>query len=163
LLKDNNKKVDTNKRVLIFGIGNPLYRDDGTGNKIIETLEVKYSFPDSGRLIEAGSLTDLIDFMNDYDFVIVIDTILMGKRPGEIVTFSLDEMTLPLNSLSHSTGFFEGLKKMQEKPEIFFICIEPYDLSLGTGLSGKISKKTAYIIKIIIDQLGLFGIKQQNL
>ena len=155
LLKDNNKKADSKKRVLIFGIGNPLYRDDGIGNKIIEILDEECHLPDSVRLIESGSLTDLIDFINDYDFVIVIDTIVMGKKPGEIMSFSLDEMTLPLNSLSHSTGFFEGLKKMKERPEIFFICIEPHDLSLGTGLSNEVSKKINKIISMVLDRLNI--------
>jgi len=158
LLHDMGKTTNESARILIFGIGNPLYRDDGLGNKIIEILSEKYSFPDSVRLIESGSMTDLIDFMDDYINIIVIDTLITGKNPGELFTFGLDEMHLPLNSLSHSTGFLEALKTLKERPDIFFLCIEPDDLSLGTGLSAKVSEKIPDIIKMIRDKLILYGI-----
>lgn len=140
-------------KILIFGVGNPLFMDDGLGNRIIEVLMEKYSLPDSIRMIEAGSMTDLIDFISDYGFIIVIDTILMGKKPGDIVTFSLDDMSMPFNSLSHSAGFLEGLKRLHERPDIFFICIEPEDISMGTGLSKTVSNKIPDIINLIMNRI----------
>ncbi len=157
LLNDIKKTA----RILIFGVGNPLYRDDGLGNRIIDILSEKYSFPNSVRLIESGSLTDIIDFMDDYRHIIVIDTITTGKKPGEMFSFELDEMSLALNSLSHSTGFLEALKKLKDRPDIFFICIEPEDLSLGMGLSSEISEKIPAIIKMIRDRLLLYSITFQ--
>lgn len=159
LLNDIKKTA----RILIFGVGNPLYKDDGLGNRIIDILSAKYSFPNSVRLIESGSMTDLIDFMDDYRHIIVIDTIATGKKPGEMLSFELDEMRLALNSLSHSTGFLEALKKLKDRPDIFFICIEPEDLSLGTGLSITVSGKIPDVIKMVRDKLSSYGITSGSL
>jgi 2-amino-4-hydroxy-6-hydroxymethyldihydropteridine diphosphokinase len=163
LLQNIKKIIGKSDRVLIFGVGNPLYRDDGLGNKIIEVLSEKYHFPDSTGLIESGSMTDLIDFLDDYKYIIVIDTISTGKKPGEILSFGLDEMVLPLNSLSHSTGFLAALKTLKERPDIFFICIEPEDLSLGTGLSDKVSDKIPETIKMVLDKLTSHGLQYYSL
>lgn len=137
------------KRILIYGVGNPLYRDDGLGNRIIEILSEEYLLPGPVRMVEAGSLTDLLDFIDDYDAVIVIDTIIMGRKPGDMVSFVLEDMSLPYRSLSHATGFLEGLKGMRERPDVHFICVEPEDISLGTGLSETISHR----IPVMIDRV----------
>lgn len=147
------------EQVLIFGVGNPLYGDDGLGNRIIEILAEKYRLPDSVKLIDSGALTDLIDFMSDYEHMIVIDTILMGKAPGEITTFSLNEMSIPYNPLSHSTGLLEALKKMEGLPPAFFICAEPFNLSLGSQLSDILVEKIPCIIKIIVERLNSHGLQ----
>ncbi|MEW6108785.1 MAG: hydrogenase maturation protease [Nitrospirota bacterium] len=150
------------ENILILGVGNPLYTDDGLGNKIIEIINERYRFPETVRLIDSGSITDLIDFIFDYRYIIVIDTIIAGKKSGEIMSFSLNEMSAPSNSLTHSTGLIEGLQKMKERPDIFFICIEPCDLSPGTALSDKVSEKISDIINMIIDRLNLHGLKMQR-
>lgn len=145
-------------KVLIFGLGNPLYGDDGLGSTVVEMLSGKYRLPDAVKLIDSGDLTDLLDFAGDYDHIIVIDVVLLGKAPGEITTFSLDEVSLPQNPFSHSTGFLEGLKKTENRPAIFFICAEPSSLSLGEGLSSIITDKIPIIINMIAERLKIYGL-----
>lgn len=145
-------------KVLIFGLGNPLYGDDGLGSTTIQMLSEKYRMPDTVRLIDSGDLTDLLDFAGDYDQIIVIDTVLLGKAPGEITIFSLDEVSLPQNPFSHSTGFLEGLKKTEHWPPMFFICAEPSSLALGEGLTSIIADTIPSIINMVAERLKMYGI-----
>jgi len=149
----------TAKKILLYGVGNPLYRDDGFGSRIIEILREEYRLPDAVRLVEAGSMTDLLDFLDDHDSVIVVDTIMMGLKPGDIVSFALEDMSLPYRALSHSAGFLESLKRMGKRPEIHFICIEPEDVSLGTGLSETISDKIPGMITLILRKMAALSSK----
>lgn len=149
--------------VLIIGIGNPLFHDDGFGIEIIRLLSNKYIFPPDVRLIESGSMSSIIDFMDDVGHIIVIDTIITGKEPGRIYYFSLDEIALPANTLSHSGDFLETLKNMEDRPEIFFICIEPQDLSLGTGLSPVLNNLLPEVEMEVLRRLKSIGVKPKVL
>jgi hydrogenase maturation protease len=145
--------------VLIIGIGNPLFHDDGFGIEIIRSLSNKYIFPPDVRLIESGSMSSIIDFMDDVGHIIVMDTIVTGKEPGTMYCFNFNEISLPSYVLSHSGGFLETLKNMEDRPEIFFICIEPHNLSLGTGLSPVLNNLLPKVEIEILKRLKSIGIE----
>lgn len=154
--------------VLIIGIGNPLFHDDGFGIEIIRSLSNKYIFPPDVRLIESGSMSSIIDFMDDVGHIIVMDTIVTGKEPGTMYCFNFNEISLPSYTLSHSGGFLETLKNPEfisgeDRPEIFFICIEPQDLSLGTGLSPVLNNLLPEVEMEVLRRLKSIGVKPKVL
>ena len=42
------QKTDIPNNIIILGVGNILYRDDGVGIRVVQKLEEEYDFPDDG-------------------------------------------------------------------------------------------------------------------
>ena len=61
-------------RVLILGIGNLLFRDEGFGVRVIEKLFDDYLFPDNVAIVEGGVLgIHLLGTLSRADHLIVVD------------------------------------------------------------------------------------------
>lgn len=147
-----------NKEVLIFGLGNPLYGDDGVGHAVIQRLAGDFMLPGTVRLLESGSLSDLLDFVNEVDLVIVVDAMHMGRMAGELAVFDLDALAPTHGAVHHSPGILDYLKSVRSRAEVFFVCIEPGDLSLGSGFTPSVSMKIPDIIALILKRLREFGV-----
>jgi hydrogenase maturation protease len=72
-------------RVLIAGVGNVLFGDDGFGPAVAARLE-SASLPPGARVMDAGvrgfDLTS--ELLNDYDAAILIDAAVRGGTPGTL-------------------------------------------------------------------------------
>jgi hydrogenase maturation protease len=134
-------------KVLILGIGNLLRSDDGVGLHIIEALR-KENLDDNVDLLEGLSGLDILDAMNGYDRIIIVDAIQTGSEPGIIHRLSLedfkDKHTLHLYSTHLNLDFSTMLElgKMLSPgkiPEdIHIIAIEAKDI---TTISDKCTPK----------------------
>jgi coenzyme F420 hydrogenase subunit delta len=85
------------KEILIVGVGNILFGDDGFGPKVIEHLEDHYTIPENVCLADAGTGIRRILFtitLSDVRprVIVVIDAVDKGREPGEIFDISLDEV-----------------------------------------------------------------------
>ena len=76
------------KRILIAGIGNLLFSDEGIGAHVIKELS-KTELPEQVELVEIGTATfELSRFMEDKDKVIIVDAVISDEAPGTIYKFS---------------------------------------------------------------------------
>jgi hydrogenase maturation protease len=75
-------------RTAVIGVGNILYGDDGFGPRVVERLQGE----DLGHgvdVIDGGSIgIDLLDYLTEYDRVIIVDAAQMGLEPGELRVFT---------------------------------------------------------------------------
>ena len=72
-------------RVLILGIGNVLWADEGFGVRTVEQLHRTYRFPANVRLLDGGTQgLYLLEHVQDTDLLIVFDAIDYGLRPGTL-------------------------------------------------------------------------------
>jgi hydrogenase maturation protease len=87
------------KKVLIFGLGNPLLGDDGVGWRVAEEVERRLPKFDKTSEVSidvdysAGGGLSLMERLVDYDEAILIDAIDIGRGPiGSVYRYALDEL-----------------------------------------------------------------------
>lgn len=153
-MTEKNKK-DT----LILGVGNPLRRDDGIGPEVIRLLIEKrdsYKLNADIDLVDGG--TDglgLIEYLKDYEKVIIIDAVEMQLLPGTVKIFTPKEAVISINkdSLStHGFGIAELIKLAEEldiNPELVIVGVQPGDISFGENLSKVVESEVKGLIEII--------------
>jgi len=95
-------------KVLIIGLGNDLLSDDGIGMYIAEQLTT--TFNNCDVIAAADSGFGLLDYMYGYERVIIIDSIITGKKPvGTIHHFSAVDFSTFLPFSIHSTDIISIL------------------------------------------------------
>lgn len=148
------------KKILIAGVGNLLFTDEGIGVHIIKELS-KIDLPEYVELAEIGTATfELLRFMEGKDKVIIIDAIISNELPGTIYKLTPDvlkkEKTKFLTSL-HQYGILDALKssaQMGNKPETIIFGITPKDYkTLSTELTPELNSSIKKIIKIILKEI----------
>ena len=89
------------KKVAVMGVGNVLLKDEGIGARVVEEIRASYRFDKRVRLVDGGTGGySLIYQIKDSDFLIMVDAVDIGVKPGSIVKYKLDG--------SHATGFYGG-------------------------------------------------------
>ncbi len=130
------------KRILVLGVGNVLYTDEGIGVRAVEQLQREYEFSDNVTLMDGGTLgVKLMGPMMDCDFLIVLDAVLGGHDPGSVYRLVGDDLRKGLafrNSL-HDTDLVDTLMSCElcgNRPDAVVIGMEPTDFStMSTELS----------------------------
>jgi hydrogenase maturation protease len=73
------------RRLLIVGLGNVLWSDDGLGAAAVSLLERRYEAPEEVALAEGATLDALLPLLAGADDVILIDAVRADAAPGSIV------------------------------------------------------------------------------
>jgi hydrogenase maturation protease len=78
-------------KVLIAGVGNVLRGDDGFGVAVAQRLEHVHLPPDVRILdVGIGGIHLVQELYDDFDALIVIDAVDLGRTPGTVVTIRPD-------------------------------------------------------------------------
>ena len=81
-------------RRLIVGLGNPLAGDDGFGPAVLRHLDREGSLPEDVALVPTCTdLLGLLDVLERYETVVLVDALVGGDRPAGQVAV-LEESTL---------------------------------------------------------------------
>ena len=121
------------KKILVLGVGNILFTDEGVGVRVVEELINNYEFTENVSLMDGGTLgSKLMAPIMDADFLIVVDAVLGGDEPGSVYKLRGDDLRSSLafkNSL-HDTDLVDTLAQCEllgNRPESIVIGIEPFD------------------------------------
>ncbi|NML76662.1 HyaD/HybD family hydrogenase maturation endopeptidase [Rhizobium sp. S-51] len=122
--------------ILVLGIGNILWADEGFGVRAVEAFHKAYEVPDNVTILDGGTQgLYLVQFVNDHDRLIVFDAIDYGLVPGTMKVVEDDEVpkfTGAKKMSLHQTGFQEVLSAadfMGHYPErLTLIGCQPLDL-----------------------------------
>jgi len=99
--------------VLILGIGNILWADEGFGVRCIETLNQHYRFPSTTKLMDGGTQgIYLVQHVQNADVLLVFDAIDYGLEPGTLKVIHDDDVPKFMGAKQmslHQTGFQEVL------------------------------------------------------
>jgi len=123
-------------RVLVLGIGNILWADEGFGVRAVEAFHKAYMVPENVTILDGGTQgLYLVHFVNDHDHLIVFDAIDYGLEPGTMKLVKDNEVpkfTGAKKMSLHQTGFQEVLSAadfMGRYPEkLALIGCQPLDL-----------------------------------
>lgn len=148
------------KKILIAGIGNLLFTDEGIGVHVIKELS-RRSLPEEVELAEIGTATfELVRWMEGKDKVIIVDAMISDEPPGTIFKLTPDDLRSKKGKLMtslHQLGVVEALNSaymLGIEPEIVIFGIAPKDYhSLGTELSFELKKSMGKIINVILDEI----------
>ncbi|MBF0482614.1 MAG: HyaD/HybD family hydrogenase maturation endopeptidase, partial [Desulfovibrionaceae bacterium] len=121
------------KRILVMGVGNILFTDEGVGVRCVERLEREYEFSGNVRLMDGGTLgMRLMDPILSCDKLIVCDAVLGGDQPGSIYRCTGDDLrkSLAFKDSMHQTDLVDTLiycDLLGNRPEAVIIGVEPFD------------------------------------
>ena len=154
------------KKILLLGIGNILWADEGFGVRALETFNAMYEAPEHASLLDGGTQgLYLVQFVEESDFLLVFDAIDYGLEPGTLKIVQGDEVpkfTGAKKMSLHQTGFQEVLSAadlLGAYPEkLGLIGCQPLDLEdWGGPLTAPVRDRlfqAAALAAVILDQWG---------
>lgn len=154
-------------KVLILGIGNVLWADEGFGVRCVEVLADTHALPDSVRLLDGGTQgLYLLPFLEEAEALIVFDAIDYGLpagtmkvvRDGDVPAFmGAKKMSL------HQTGFQDVIATAQLMgycpPRMVLIGCQPVELEdYGGGLRPAVAARIPEALAIARGVLAEWGV-----
>ncbi len=152
--------------ILVLGIGNILWADEGFGVRALETFNALYATPGNVNLLDGGTQgLYLVQFVQEADYLLVFDAIDYGLEPGTLKIVEGDEVpkfTGAKKMSLHQTGFQEVLSAadlLGAYPEkLALIGCQPLDLEdWGGPLTAPVRDRllqAAGLATVILDQWG---------
>ncbi|HBF42274.1 MAG TPA: hydrogenase expression/formation protein [Desulfobacteraceae bacterium] len=159
----------TSQRIIVLGVGNILFSDEGFGIRVVEKLQEVYEFPKNVSLVDGGVLgLNLLGVISEADHLLVVDAVRNNDRPGSL--YRLEGEAIPnrvraKNSL-HQVDFLEALAMCQaldKVPETVILGVEPEDMeTLSIKLTQTTLKKVDSMIAMILEELDHLGISYRK-
>lgn len=154
-------------RVLILGIGNVLWADEGFGVRCVERLAENHAFDENVRLLDGGTQgLYLLPFLEEADILVVFDAVDYGLEPGTLKIVENDEVPAFMGAKKmslHQTGFQDVIATAQLMgycPEtLLLIGCQPEELEdYGGGLRDIVAAQIEPSITVALDYLAARGI-----
>ena len=156
--------------ILILGIGNLLWADEGFGVRCVELLDARYRFPAQVRLMDGGTQgIYLVQHVQQADCLIVFDAIDYGLPPGTLRVIRDAEVPKFMGAKRmslHQTGFQEVLALADftgaYPRELLLIGVQPEELDdFGGSLRDPVRAQLEAALSIALDFLAERGIRPE--
>ncbi|MCB1504968.1 MAG: HyaD/HybD family hydrogenase maturation endopeptidase [Hyphomicrobiaceae bacterium] len=154
-------------KVLILGIGNLLWADEGFGVRAVEELHRHFAFPDNVRIVDGGTQgIYLVQHIREADILIVFDAVDYGLPAGTLKLVKGGEVPkfLGVKKVSlHQTGFQEVLamaEMLGDYPrQLLLIGVQPVELDdYGGSLRPLVKAQIAPAIAAALKFLETHGV-----
>lgn len=147
-------------KIVILGVGNILLSDEGIGVHIVEKLGGEIDNPDI-ELIDGGTAgLDLLPVLERCEYLLIIDCVKGGEKPGTIYKFGPEEIKVKLDNMKLSLHDFNLVDVLnlaralgKKLPKITIYGVEPKSLDWSLEMSPEVSQTLERLIKIIKDDL----------
>jgi hydrogenase maturation protease len=158
----------SSERILILGIGNLLWADEGFGVRAVEHFHRHYEIPPEVRVLDGGTQgVYLVQHVRECDYLIVFDAVDYGLEPGTMKLVRDDEVPKFLGAKKislHQTGFQEVLamaEMLGNYPKgLLLIGVQPVELEdYGGSLRPQVKEKIEPAIGHAIDFLKDLGVE----
>jgi coenzyme F420 hydrogenase subunit delta len=149
--------------ILIAGVGNILFGDDGFGPEVIGYLEKHYTIPENVCLADAGTGIRKILFTITLSeirpkVIVVIDAVDKGRKPGEIFDIPLDE--IPVEKTDDfsihqvpSSNLLKELKDLCSVKVVVKVCqVQKIPDTIQSGLSEPLQKAVPLMAQSIAEE-----------
>lgn len=154
--------------ILILGIGNLLWADEGFGVRTVEAMHNSWIFPENVRLLDGGTQgIYLVQLIRETDILVVFDAVDYGLPPGTLKLVEGDEVPKFLGAKKislHQTGFQEVLamaEMMGDPPtHLLLIGVQPVELEdYGGSLRPQVRDQIEPAINHALEYLAQLGIQ----
>ena len=155
------------KRNIVIGVGNMLFKDEGIGIYAAEYIKQNYKFDDEElEIIDGGTLGfKLMTYFQEYDNVIILDTVSIEDKAGEIYRLPSDVL-LGLGNYrktAHEVEIVEMLEivsVLDSHANVTIIGIIPEDIiNVEIGLTQSMENRFEEFILNSIKEIESLGIK----
>ena len=150
--------------ILLLGVGNLLYGDEGVGVHAVRHLEAEYELSSNVRLVDGGTAGQyLMPTLSEAKRVIVMDTVRGGQEPGTIYRLENEDLRKSIGfwDTQHEVSLEDILVQCEligNKPEVVIIGIEPLDMkTLQMELTPLVQEKMPKFISHVLDELRAQG------
>jgi hydrogenase maturation protease len=130
------------EETLVLCLGNSIRRDDGVGWRVAESLLV--DAPPPGAVVRMTALSGLylLDEMEGFDRVVVVDAVATGRHlPGTVLSFPLEAVHAAPGPAPHGLGLPSAIEVARRMgapvpSRVDVVAIEVADMhAIGFGLS----------------------------
>ena len=144
------------KETLVLGLGNPILSDDGVGLWVARRLGER--LPELEVREEAIAGISILDVVQDYASLVIIDSIITGTRePGYLHYMTLEDLGPAVPAISHhGTGLASTFEvgrlmgyELPESVEIYAVEIEN-NTEFGESFSPEVEKRLPMIVESIL-------------
>ena len=155
--------------ILVLGIGNILFSDEGVGIRVIEAIQERYVLPPHVSVMDGGTLgIHLLGTISHVDYLIVVDVIRNEGQPGSLYRLAGEEIPKRIfakNSL-HDVDFLEALtlcEALNGVPKTVIIGVEPADIeTVAITVTPLIQTKIDPLIEMVLTELESLGVRPER-
>lgn len=152
------------KRILILGIGNTLYSDDGFGPEAIRYLDAHWRFPSQVRLQDGGVLgLMLMGELLECDLALILDIILAENAPGTFYKLDDYQTTFKIRHSMHQANLEDVLVSCDlagHRPQAILMGMEPFDYQTLSGrLSFQATERLPEFCQKVVNELVMHGVE----
>ncbi|WP_419678448.1 HyaD/HybD family hydrogenase maturation endopeptidase [Aliarcobacter lanthieri] len=152
------------KKSIVIGVGNMLFKDEGIGIYASEYIKQNYNISGDLEIIDGGTLGfKLMAYFQDYDNVIILDTVSIEDEVGSIFRLPSDVL-LGLGKYrktAHEVEIIEMLEivsVLDSHANVTIIGIIPEDIqSVEIGLTQKMEDIFPLFIKTALKEIEDLG------
>lgn len=136
--------------VLLVGVGNELRGDDGFGPRMIQLLAGKVKAP----LLDVGEMPE--NHMSrilrqQAQSILVLDAANFHEAAGTATILEVEDMAgSSVSTHGMPLELFFNWVRNESQADVFALCVQPGNLSLGSGVSPEVERTTLVLSEIII-------------
>ena len=152
------------QKILVLGVGNILYADEGVGVRAVERLQASYTFSDNVTLLDGGTLgMRLMEPLLECDLALVLDAVLGGQEPGTVYRLTGDDLrkSLAFKDSMHQSDLVDTLiycELVGKRPDTVVIGMEPYDFkNMSIELTDVVAARLPAMLDIALEELAEAG------
>lgn len=154
--------------ILVLGIGNILWADEGFGVRAVEEFHRRYAVPGNVTIMDGGTQgIYLVQYVQEAGKLLVFDAVDYGLEPGEMIVVRGDEVpkfTGAKKMSLHQTGFQEVLSAAdltgQYPAELTLVGVQALQLEdWGGSLTPLIKSKLEEALNIAVAELRSWGVE----
>lgn len=152
------------EQIIILGLGNILYGDEGFGVLLAQRLYAHWDFPENVEVVDGGTQGQtLLTFVEHADRLLVLDAVDFGLEPGEILLRDNVPAYLTAQKIGpHQNSFSEvmGLAALRgtAPAHCALIGVQPAAMTLAAPLSTPVSESFDEAQGMALDILRQWGV-----
>jgi hydrogenase maturation protease len=155
------------RRIVVLGVGNLLWADEGFGVRCVEALGERYDVPPEVELLDGGTLgLALVPLLMDATHVLLFDAVAHRGEPGSLIVARDEEIPALMygNKLSvHQVGMNDILASLDllgHRPECFTVVgVKPVELAdYGGSLTERVQAQVPEALRLGVEELARWGV-----
>jgi hydrogenase maturation protease len=164
----NEQAPGPQRRIVVLGVGNLLWSDEGFGVRCVEALGAGWELPPDVAVMDGGTLgLALVPELLDASHVLLFDAVAHRGEPGSLIVARDDEIPALMggNKMSlHQVGMNDILASLEllgHKPECFTVVgIKPVQLAdYGGSLTEPVKAQVPAALRLGIEELRRWGVE----
>lgn len=158
------------RNIVVMGLGNLLYGDEGFGVHAVAQLAQGWDFPSEVQIVDGGTQGhSLLTFVEEADQLLLLDAVDFGQAPGSVTIRTNAEIPAYLTAQKvspHQNSFSEVLALAEFRgklpPEIVLIGVHPLSLTMGQPLTQTVESQLPAVLQLALKQLQVWGVSAKS-